>query len=78
MKADASGEDRARAIIRYLRGRAFQFHFQKFAVQEALTKNAKSYEIIKTALKEELGSKKTCRSPLKPQSQRTLRLGVIS
>lgn len=57
-EADASGEGRARAIIKYLRGWDFEFYCQKVTVHGELTENAKSYKVVKTALKEEIGSKR--------------------
>lgn len=77
-KADASWGGKARPIIKYVRALNFQSYFQKFAVRKELTENAKSYEVVKTPLKKEFGSKRDMQEFIEAAISMKITLEMIS
>lgn len=52
-EVEATGEEKARAVISYLRGPAFSFYLGWFTNRGELREEAKEYEVEKNALREE-------------------------
>lgn len=55
------GEQKAWALIRYLRGNSFDFHYKQLAEKRKLLGGKKSYENMKSILPNQFGRKWTLR-----------------
>lgn len=57
VEQDAEGDEKARALITYIRGKALKFYFDKFASDGKLSEDCEDYEKVEVSLKEEFKPK---------------------